>query len=421
MKFTKLSLVAALAISSAFAGGDIAPVEPVVEAAPVVSESTITGNVKLWYGTNDAGLNSLFSKNGAFGDAYADVKYSREVMENVTLNVGMAYITTLGLEKDLVSATWINHGAVNPVADVAWLNEANVVIGLPSISSFVKVGRQELDTPFFYSEKWSIATNTFDAAVAGTTALPDTTLIAAWVGRGNGAAGAGTGNVNLTNANFGGGHVGFSPAGSNPAYAFAAINKSITDTALQAWFYKIPGVADAYWLQADTKVSGIDFGAQYAATKLLGNAAVAGGITNKTSAYAFKLGYSSDALSAYVAYSDRDNTAGIDISNIATGHTVNSQSKLYTESYWNYGYVGAQDAQSIALGASYDLGMAKLGAQYTNVNGIVGGTRDLSEFALTASTKVGPINADLAYVNSKNGLASSNNTVLVMLTMPFSL
>jgi uncharacterized protein (TIGR02001 family) len=34
MKFTKLSLVAALAVSTAFAGGDIAPVEPVVVETP---------------------------------------------------------------------------------------------------------------------------------------------------------------------------------------------------------------------------------------------------------------------------------------------------------------------------------------------------------------------------------------------------
>ena len=40
MKLTKLSLVAALAVSTAFAGGDIAPVEPVVEA-PVVEESAL--------------------------------------------------------------------------------------------------------------------------------------------------------------------------------------------------------------------------------------------------------------------------------------------------------------------------------------------------------------------------------------------
>jgi len=414
MKFTKLSLVAALAMNVAFAGGDIAPVEPVVEAAPVVSESTITGNVKLWYGTNDrTAAKDLFNRNGAFGDAYADIKYSREVMENVTLNLGMAYITTLGLENDLVSATWVNHGALNPLDDAAWINEANVVIGLPSLSSFVKLGRQELDTPFFYSEKWSIATNTFDAAVAGTTALPDTTLIAAWVGRGNGAPGAGTGNVSLANTNFGGGHIAFTGA-VKPAYAFAAINKSISNTTLQAWYYKIPTVAQAYWLQADTTFGEFSLGGQYAGTKLTGSGA-------KTSAYAVKVGYASGALKAHVAYSDRDNKAGIDISNIATGHGATSQSNLYTEAYWNYGFVGAQDAQTIALGVGYDLGMAQLGASYTDVDGIVGGTRDLSEFALTASTKVGPVNADLAYVNSKVGTASSDNTVLIMLSMPFSL
>jgi len=55
MKFTKLSLVAALAVSTAFAGGDIAPVEPVaVEAAPesafeVSANLAITSNY-VWRG-----------------------------------------------------------------------------------------------------------------------------------------------------------------------------------------------------------------------------------------------------------------------------------------------------------------------------------------------------------------------------------
>jgi len=40
MKLTKLSLVAALAVSTAFAGGDIAPVEPAVEAPVVVEEAS---------------------------------------------------------------------------------------------------------------------------------------------------------------------------------------------------------------------------------------------------------------------------------------------------------------------------------------------------------------------------------------------
>jgi len=443
MKFTKLSLVAALAMNVAFAGGDIAPVEPVVEAAPVVSESTITGNVKLWYGTDDRGVaNSLFSKNGAFGDAYADIKYSRNVMENVTLNLGMAYLTTLGLENDLVNGTWADHGAAryranNPlpvaptaaqiaaqntgaaaaaVGDAAWINEANVVIGGLPGSSFLKIGRQELDTPFFYSEKWSIATNTFDAAVAGTNVLPDTTLIAAWVGRGNGVSGGSV--VALNNTNFGGGHVGFTAA-VKPAYAFAAINKSISDTTLQAWYYEIPSVATAYWLQADVAFGEFSVGGQYAGTELTATNA-------KTSAYAVKLAYASGALKAHVAYSDRDNKAGIDISNIATGHSTGSESSLYTEAYWNYGHVGSTNAKTVAVGASYDLGMAQLGAQYTNVNAGLANTNftsgDMTEFALTASTKVGPVNADLAYVYDETGVAQNGaSTVLIMLSMPFSL
>ncbi len=47
MKFTKLSLVAALAVSSAFAGGDIAPVEPVVVEAVPESEFEVSANLAI--------------------------------------------------------------------------------------------------------------------------------------------------------------------------------------------------------------------------------------------------------------------------------------------------------------------------------------------------------------------------------------
>jgi len=417
MKFTKLSLVAALAVSAAFAGGDIAPVEPAVETPTnkCAECGDITGAIKLFYGTDERGAaNSLFSKNGAYGDAYADLKYTRKLMDNVTANVGMAYITTLGLENDLVSGTWINHGP-SVVDDVAWINAANVAIQLSNTT--LVLGRQELATPFFYSEKWSIAANTFDAAVAVNADLPDTTLVAAWVGRGNGTGGGQV--LNLNDQNFDGNHNAFS--GNNPAYAFGAINKSLSNTTLQAWYYRIPSIAQALWFQGDTKIDSITLGAQYAETQLLAT----GGAD--TSAYAFKLGYTADALSAYIAYSKRDNTAaGIDISNIATGHDAGSQSSLYTEAYWNYGHVGGQNASTFALNVGYDFGMAQVAAQYTNVdNGSVLTTQttgDMTEFALTASTNIGPVNADLAYVYDEVGVAqNAASTVLVMLSLPFSL
>jgi len=81
MKFTKLSLIAALAVTSAFAG-----------------ESTITGDAKLFYGTTDAGEADLFNKNGAYGDAAVSLDYSRDIADGVTLNAGATGITHLVLK-----------------------------------------------------------------------------------------------------------------------------------------------------------------------------------------------------------------------------------------------------------------------------------------------------------------------------------
>jgi uncharacterized protein (TIGR02001 family) len=47
MKFTKLSLVAALAVSTAFAGGDIAPVEEVIVVEEVKSDLEISANMAI--------------------------------------------------------------------------------------------------------------------------------------------------------------------------------------------------------------------------------------------------------------------------------------------------------------------------------------------------------------------------------------
>lgn len=425
----KTLLLSVVASTMIMAGGDIAPVEPVVEApAPVAaasSDAQISGTAKLFYGTTDQEDNfgiasnvpgavehKMFNQDSSIGDVYADLKYTRKLKDNVTLNAGIAGISTLGLENELVASTWISHGPAL-VNDVVWINEANIVVGMPSVDSFVKIGRQELDTPFFYSETWNIAANTFDAAVLGNTSLPDTTLVAAWVGRGNGGNGALGTTVNLQDQNFQGGHQAFGSANDKPAYAAGIINKSLDNTTLQAWGYKIPGLAKAYWLQGDTNIAGIDLGAQYASAKPTTG--------NRTNAWAVKLGYGMDDWSVYGAYSKRNDKAGIDIANIATG----GESKLYTEAVWNYGAVGAQDAKAYKLGGSYDLGVANIGAQYTNVKSTALNA-ELQEFAVTTSTKVGPVNADLAYVYdnkgpSTGGSKTKGSTALITLSLPYSL
>lgn len=396
MKFTKLSLIAAIAVTTAMAG-----------------DAKISGDAKLFYGTGDAGTTDLFNKNGAYGDTAVSLDYTRSVGNGVTLNAGLTGVSTLGLENELVSGTWINHGPT-VVKDRVWLDTANIAVNMGK--STVVVGRQELDTPFFKSEKWNIAANTFDAAVLVNQDIEKTTLVGAWVGRGNGTPFNNPvqgGTVDLGTSGINGGMKAFTGA-VQPAYAVGAITTAIPMTKLQVWGYKIPSVATAQWVQADIAATKeVSVGLQYAGAKLTATA-------DKTSAVAAKLGYATGPLSVSAAYSKRDDKAGIDIANIATGHTSGSESNLYTESYWNYGLVGAQGAKAFKVAAGYDLGSVNLGLSYVNSDSPIN-ANDLQETTLTASTKVGPLNADVALINQTVGTASSSNTALVMLTAPFSL
>ena len=80
MKITKLSLIAALAMSSAFAGGDIEPV-----AAPVVVEesaTTIDGKLTGYYITDDYYDHQVNHSYKQFHVANIDHPYFRELMFN---------------------------------------------------------------------------------------------------------------------------------------------------------------------------------------------------------------------------------------------------------------------------------------------------------------------------------------------------
>jgi hypothetical protein len=99
MKITKLSLVAVMAISSAFAGGDIAPVEPVVEA-PVVeaaacnSNTTISGKAQAYYYTNDSV--DLFDQDSSQLGTAITLDVSHKLFDGVTANFSaVGYANTM--------------------------------------------------------------------------------------------------------------------------------------------------------------------------------------------------------------------------------------------------------------------------------------------------------------------------------------
>ena len=180
MKFTKLSLIATLAISSAFAGGDIAPVEPVVEA-PVVEaacndNTTINGKAVLYSFTTD-GYGDLDWYNGdssALGAAVT-LDVSHKLTDNVTANVTAVGFTNL--------TNSYNNGDVWNMFEgeetAAFLNVANITATYGG-TTFI-LGRQLLDTPMVKSFDWLLAPGSFEAYTVVNNSISNLTLVGSYI------------------------------------------------------------------------------------------------------------------------------------------------------------------------------------------------------------------------------------------------
>jgi hypothetical protein len=409
-------------------------------SAFAIDNVKVSGDAKLFYNTNDTATASLFDQGSSAADTALRLGVTGDLLKGVSFGVTGIAVSTLGLENNLVANTWTGaHTAgAGGVNDEMWMSEAWIAATMGKTTA--KIGRMELDTPLAFSEKWSVAANTFDAAVLINQDIPDTTLVGAWVGKGNGVNVLGANGLGVADNRQ---DIDSTTAGTQAlgidgimatsasmttfvkkgAYAAAIVNNSWKPLVAQAWYYNVVNVADAYWLQADWDcqlVKNAKVGVQYADISTKGLAAG----FNDSSAYAVKLAYAGvQNLKVSAAYSDADNDGVLKIANVATNNLGGAQSKLYTEAFWNYGYVGAAGAESVNLTAEYDAGVAKLGAYYTSVNNDkVASTANLDEIAVTASKSFGPLDATLAYVSTDaddQNAGSQYNTVQAYLTLNF--
>ena len=437
MKIAKLSLAALMALG--------------VTAFADVTNVKFGGDAKLYYSTDDSGKYDLFDKKNSMGQAALDLSATADLANGVKGKVAITTLSTLGLENNLVGNIWAgsdNSASGGNILDTQWWASEAWLAKTFGKTTF-KVGRQKLDTPLAFTEKWNIAENSFDAAVVLNQDLPKTTLVAAWVGRGNGAGGGGVVNI-ATSTNDSANNDPFRTYGSaiNPdlasgAYAFGAITTAIPMTTFQAWYYDVVDIAHAYWLQADVsledQLKGLTVGLQYAdvdPTDQLDEAVLGknNGSLDDSSVWAAKIGYAMDnGLKLAVAYSSTDEDGAVEVANTATGLN-RSQSKLYTEAFWNYGYVSKPSVDAWKVSAEYSLkDIADFGAYYTSADQDTGkyvtstDVADMDEFALTASKSFGNLNTTLAYIYTDaddqnvdaNGNSDSYNTVQVYLTYNF--
>jgi hypothetical protein len=380
MKFVKMSLAAAMLMG-----------------ATAYAEVKTSGNAQLFYGTVDADNVDLFDKYGAFGNASASVDVEYKTEGGVVAKVGATFLSTLGLEHTLVEGIW----AGNNLKDQLWIDEASLTFKATENTAMI-LGRQYIDTPLAFSETWNIVANSMDAAVVANSDIPDTTLVGAYVGRGNGTSGFQVVD-NSSDLNLGGNYnlygTAISPALANGAFAFGAVTSLVPMTTFQAWYYDVVSLATAYWLQADVDVAdtGLGFGAQYASIDPdKGNT----GIEDETTAYAFKIGFApkDTGMSFSAAFSDVDEgNSPIQMANTATGAMGGAQSKLYTEAWWNFGYVGVSGTTAYNVAAEFGADIADFGAYFTSTSNDDADV-EMTEVTLTVAKSFGALDASIAYI-----------------------
>ena len=184
IKMKKLSLVTILAINVAFAGGEIAPVEPVTEASattalettPTVgtacnSRTTIHSKAQLYYYSHDdAGKSDLFESKDSSAAGAVTFDVSHKLFDSLTANFSAVGYVNFG---DIADNDF--EGQPNG----AFINVANLTATFANTSLIV--GRQLIDTPLVGGYDWLLAPGAFEAAVIANKSIDNLTLVAAYL------------------------------------------------------------------------------------------------------------------------------------------------------------------------------------------------------------------------------------------------
>jgi len=442
----KKSLLLSIAASAVvFAGGDIKEVvvPETVEVKPCpTSNLKWYGQTVLYYQTAENGAavadNELF--DGDVSRANAGLKLgvvgSNLADTGIGFGVEIVALGSLGLEKDgdaiAVPAPvgFVDGGADGVVNDFVFGTMQTTDVGdinggaltqayltYTAGNTTAKLGRMYLPknlSPFAFSEKWNVFSNSFEAALLVNTDLPDTTLVGAYVARANQI-----GNLGAW-ADIAGNDDG--------ALMLTAVNNSIAGLTLTGSFYFLSDIQivageDAYALWGDAKFT----------TKMGGNTinvAAQGGLldvgaADSTIAYGVKAGgnfaipsFGTVALTAAYTGVDLQNAAGnLAVRNLGT----NNKTPLYTQMVANQAFIsganstlGTADTFMVKAAATYDIpaiGKTTLSVGY-GVTAIETGAgaelSDYEELDVIAKTKMGNATVLAAYVNQSRDADALN-------------
>jgi len=345
-KYLALSVVASTLL---MAGGDIAPVEPVVATkAAEVDYGEVFGQSRTFYidrtysGIVENNRNSL-ATGGYIGYKTPDFKgFTAAVAAYGVYGFNIHEVDSDSGDTQSYDPALMGRDGDNYIfIGQAYLNYAVE-------NTNIKVGRQRLDTPLIAADDARMLPNLFEAAVVTNTDIEDTTLTLAHVTRETTgtfsniyddayalgfASGYGAGTTLAQSGDFVNmgtvalGNIDFNNDGSTDnktdgVTAVAATYKGFDGLTLQAWDYYAHDILNAVYLQADygwtcrlnANVK-MNASAQYINESDVGSS-LAGKVDSNY--WAVKLGASSGALSAYAAYSQTGESDGTTSGGIIT-------------------------------------------------------------------------------------------------------
>jgi hypothetical protein len=389
MKKTMVSLVAAAALTTGAFAAD--------KGIDIVT----TGQAVVYYQTQDtdaAGDKGFFNTDNSSANVGVQLDLAADLKNNFTFGAQLTYLGTAGIENTIVGSTrQTATGNVGSGADI--LHSTTDQIMLTKIfvakkidNTTLKIGRQELPkslSPLAYSESWNVFKNTFDGIVAVNTDLPQTTVVAAFVGN---STGHDLGTVAPLMGN----------ALNDGAYMLTAQNTSLPMTTLTGSYYRVLHLADAFWI--DAKVAdkslpmGLTLGAQY------GN--IDPDAANDTTAYGIKASIkATDAVTLCAAYTSVDDSGVVTVTNLGTG----VKSPLYTQMVANQNHIAAIDNDTWMLKGSYSLGdMGTVTAQYADTDDSANNNSDYSELDLIYTVTAGGVDYLAGYVMTEHGNADTD-------------
>jgi hypothetical protein len=377
VKITKLSLVAIATL------GMISSVSADVDLK-------VGGQGVVYYQTADNFGDADFFDHAKNSKANAGLQLnvSSDLGNGFGLGFQETFLGTLGLEKNVVGATMQN--ATDELNGAA---TTKLYLTKKISNTTLKIGRQELPkslSPFAFSEGWNVFKNTFDAAVAINSDIPDTTLVGAYVSQANGH-----GDLSSFNDMAGG-------AATKGAYMLTVANESAKGVPVTASYYSLPQTdLSVLWLDVQAKQLGpVNLGLQ--GGMVMNDASGA----DDTTGLGVKVSGKAGPANLTLAYSTVDD-GGAAIKNVGTG----VKTPLYTQMVANQGHIAA-DNDTFMLKAVTPVGPGKAIAQYAMTSDNSNASNDYNELDLLYKFKALGTNMLVAYVMQDDDAHDDPNNII---------